>query len=223
MNLEIVKTVYVSTVPPEFIRQLVDIYFQLNKIDQFIGIHWRYNSNDFYDKNMANFTKRKLKKSNKRGLSLRLTKELQNVIKNTSYLFDKIRSPEILLGKSHKHVSTIIISSPFNMAAKFDQARSKFGYRIFTTKDSRDFLWEYRDNCEVVRDLFGEVLSTFEKEIMLRATVFYRSRPSNWSFNVQGMRWSSKKFGEIALDKTVFDLFVTENCGKDCLNANKLK
>ena len=40
-------------------------------------------------------------------------------------------------------------------------------------------------NCKLLADYLGDILSTFEKELMIRAFAFYRARPSNWSFNVQ--------------------------------------
>ena len=215
VSLERVKLVYANTVPPKFIRDLVDIYFEEYEVSNFIGVHWRYNPDDFFDKHVESFTKKKLKNSNNRGLPLRLVNELQKVIQNASYLIEKIPCSST--------ESTIIIASPFNMGSKFAEAASRFDYKILTTKNSKDFLWKYRTSCQVIKDFFGEVLSIFEKEIMLRSSIFYRSRPSNWSFNVQGMRWATKSYEQIENDRIVFDLFVTKNCSKKCLNSNKLE
>ena len=53
---------------------------------------------------------------------------------------------------------------------------------------------------------FGDILSTLEKEMMLLSRVFYRARPSNWSFNVQGHRFSEREFEEIRHDRVIFDV-----------------
>ena len=52
---------------------------------------------------------------------------------------------------------------------------------------------------------FGDILSTFEKEILIYAKLFLRSRPSNWSFNVQGHRFA--RYEELPYDRYVFDIF----------------
>ena len=61
--------------------------------------------------------------------------------------------------------------------------------------------------CAIIDKIFGDILSTLEKEIMVRSLVFFRVRPSNWSFNVQGQRFAIYGNENIMHDRVIFDIF----------------
>ena len=65
----------------------------------------------------------------------------------------------------------------------------------------------YKEKCELVKNLFGDIVSTFEKEVLVQALSFYRTRPSNWSFNVQGHRFARYTSEELKYDRVIFDVF----------------
>ena len=62
-------------------------------------------------------------------------------------------------------------------------------------------------NCWALHEHFGDILSTLEKEILIRARIFLRTRPSNWSFNVQGHRIAERGFEKVENDRVIFDVF----------------
>ena len=98
----------------------------------------------------------------------------------------------------------IFIASPQNVASRFSKIKNFGKYQIFTGEDTFEFLNQYTDKCQVIADYFGDILSTLEKEISSRAISFYRSRPSNWSFNVQARRFAEDV--DLELDRVVFDV-----------------
>ena len=59
--------------------------------------------------------------------------------------------------------------------------------------------------CWVLEEYLGEVNSELEKELLSRALAFYRSRPSNWSYNVQASRFG--RFENLPYDRAIFDIF----------------
>ena len=52
------------------------------------------------------------------------------------------------------------------------------------------------------------------------AGVFYRTRPSNWSFNVQAHRWARNVTG-LSNDAVVYDIFETPECGERCMAGSR--
>lgn len=72
----------------------------------------------------------------------------------------------------------------------------------------------------MIKNLYGDILSTLEKDILTHAYVFYRTRPSNWSFNVQAHRWAQNVTG-LAYDAVVYDIFETPICDKICMSGRK--
>ena len=52
-------------------------------------------------------------------------------------------------------------------------------YKIYTS-----VVLAFSSKCGILNDLFGDIHSTFEKELMLRVGAFSRMRPSNWSFDI---------------------------------------
>merc|ERR1712110_1320234 len=107
------------------------------------------------------------------------------------------------------HQKAVLITSPFNIADEFHKVGRDFkGYKFFTTHDTMDFLTRHRQDCEAIDNWFGEVLSELEKELLIYAKAFFRARPSNWSFNVQGHR--TAKFDTLDHDRYIYDLFKNE-------------
>ena len=55
---------------------------------------------------------------------------------------------------------TIFITSPSNVAKEFKNiGRVYKGFKIFTTNDSEKFMERYKEKCELVKTLFGDILS----------------------------------------------------------------
>lgn len=42
---------------------------------------------------------------------------------------------------------------------------------------------------------------------MVNSLAFYRSKPSNWSFGVQGLRFGRFNYDRIQYDRVIFDIF----------------
>ena len=63
----------------------------------------------------------------------------------------------------------LFITSPKNIVDKLSTIPNGThkGYKILTTADSEQFLSFYKQ-CQSVVDLFGDLLSTLEKEILFR-------------------------------------------------------
>ena len=91
------------------------------------------------------------------------------------------------------------------MAKLFQQALASLntttyrGWHIINAKQSAYFI---NDNfratdaphyCPIVSRWFGEIVPIVEMEILRRSMAFYRSRPSNWSFNIQAQRFANAK------------------------------
>ena len=53
--------------------------------------------------------------------------------------------------------------------------------------------------------------------LLVRSFAFYRARPSNWSFNVQGHRWAERKSKDLIYDRVVYDIFTNASCDRSCL------
>lgn len=112
--------------------------------------------------------------------------------------------------KSGQEPGIIYIASPLNIAEYFyNHTTNKIlnNYKVFTTIDIQRFLETYRKDCWVIDIYFGDILSTLEKEMMVLSKIFFRSRPSNWSFNQQGHRMPNYPYEEIQNDRVIFDVF----------------
>jgi len=81
-----------------------------------------------------------------------------------------------------------------------------FIINLITSIDTTKFLKREIAGCTLLESYMGDILSTFEKEILLNSSAFYRARPSNWSFNVQGQRFATHD--ELPYDRTIFDVFL---------------
>ena len=78
---------------------------------------------------------------------------------------------------------------------------------MFTSLDTEQFLRENSQDCDVIQRFFGDVLSTLEKDILSWGKVFFRTRPSNWSFNLQGRRMARYEWELIKEDRPIYGLF----------------
>lgn len=112
----------------------------------------------------------------------------------------------------------IYIASPGNVAEifknqiKFTDPVNKIlvhnsqKYKILFSEVAQIYLEKLKPSCPILNQHFDEIFSTFEKELMIQSFGFYRARPSNWSFNVQGARYS--KYDRLIFDRTVYDIFL---------------
>lgn len=197
IDLEMLKDVYRATAHPLFIQQLAQEFLTENGIDDFLGVHFRYNNNDF-------FNARPQAGKGGRSMDPSTYSNLVVALMYPKYMYDRLVKYHD--EKMEVKVSSVFIASPANIAAKFaDLGREYKGLKFFTGKDSFAFLEKKRKSCMVIDQWFGEVLSEFEKEIMVLAKVYFRARPSNWSFNVQGHRFA--KYENLEHDRWMYDIF----------------
>lgn len=144
---------------------------------------------------------------------MEISNHLQQTLKNPVYFLDLLlphieKNFENYTGNANDF-KTIFITSPADVAKEFKNIGSRIykGYKIFTTNDSEEFMRKYSENCELLKVLFGDVVSTFEKEVIVQSLSFYRTRPSNWSFNVQGHRFARYTSEELRYDRVIYDVF----------------
>jgi len=202
IDLPLIKDVYRATGHPLFIQQLAQEFLQLHGITpyNFIGIHFRYNVRDFFGKDLN-------LGASGRKMDAQTTGNIMISLKYPPYFLKQViqYANRELVGIGRK----VFIASPYNIAEGFASAagRNHFvkGYEFYTTKDSTAFLEAKRSGCEVIDTWFGEVMSEFEKEILIYAKAYFRSRPSNWSFNVQGHR--TAHYETLEDDRYTYDLF----------------
>ena len=191
-------------------------------------MHWRFNPGDIFSKDFLNSNATfehidKERGARVIGISQMLIQLIHKCMHNPDYLLEQlIQHIEKQFEKDKIVVKTIFITSPIEVADMLAKVGRTFrGYTIFTTIDTHDFLSRYRD-CETVDQLYGDILSTLEKEILVQSFAYYRTRPSNWSFNVQAHRWAKQVPG-LKFDSVIYDIFVSDTCDKKCLNAYKPK
>ena len=221
LNQPLIKQVFEATQHPYFIRNLADKFIsevmglENHRAHEFIGLHFRFNPGDFFEREFLNRTEAE---ADGNHIPNFIAKHLYRSLNDPRYLVENLidylekdvypkmekseTSPKSSLPK------TLFITSPKNIADKLAtiENHSYKGYTVFTTADSEKFLDFYR-KCQSIDDLFGDILSTLEKEILLRSLVFFRARPSNWSFNIQGHRFAKYLWEEIKYDRVVFDIF----------------
>ena len=217
LRKQLVKDSYLASKHPEFIRALSSDFLEefgihqqtsdSNPTFEFIAVHWRFNIGDFFKNDVLN--KNETEIGNK-GVSNDMAKHLYRSMKDFTYFFDHLIN---YLEKNSK-IKTILITSPINIArdiSKISQDQNNKGfykqYKIITTIDTDQYLTRFRSNCQVIDDYYGDVLSTLEKEIVLKSAIFIRSRPSNWSLNVQGHRFAVYDYEVIAKDSVIFEIF----------------
>lgn len=180
------------------------------KIRSYTGVHWRFNEGDFFGNGFKNHNENKV---SARGLSNNATKQLHRTLNHPEYFLDQLIPHLAQNYNGTENSKTLFISSPMNTAKLFRRTGDYKNFKIFTTTDTQAFLREKLEevNCTILVDMFGDILSTFEKEILLRSLGFYRTRPSNWSFNIQGHRWAEYGPKQLTHDRVIFDVFMGRN------------
>ena len=224
-DYNLVKKLFKYTPHPEFIRNLarefIGEYSPGEGID--IGVHWRFNNDDFligsYPKNMDKIVKfnNTIHPSFKSryGISREFIREFYRTTENPVNFLEKLIKnvethwPGITSTEQDQNLvqnRTIFIASPTSVAQKFSKIGKIFkNFKIITGLDTFKFLKAKSESCEMIDQYFGDILSTFEKEILIHVKSFYRSRPSNWSFNVQAGRFASGI--DLSHDRVIFDVF----------------
>ena len=230
MDWNLVADSYLATAHPKFIKFLAEKFLESigvvrngnenedftvnssNMVYDFTGIHFRFNPGDFF---LSDFMKTKPELTRQKGLDLGTVKNLQKSLKNSTYFYEKLYDFLNLTRREHANDDSpfriphfVYIASPINISKKFKSKAEKYKkLSIFTTLDLINFLEPFSNNCQILKNYFGDILSTIEKEIMILSKLFLRSRPSSWSFNVQGHR--NFKLGPelVKYDRVVFDVF----------------
>ena len=177
----------------------------------FIGIHFRFNTGDFFG---ADFAEKAEDEATGNHIPNQIAKHIHRSMLNGTYFLDKVVNyieTKVENGEFVKKPTAILVTSPTynSIAEQLKGIHEHRGYVIASTLDSTEFLKRY-EACVAIRDLFGDFLSTLEKEILLYSSAFFRARPSNWSFNIQGRRFSQFDYERIKNDRVVFDLFSNE-------------
>lgn len=214
MDKNLIYDAYLATQHPKFLRDLAKIFIRKKfQTDNFVAVHFRYNPGDFFSQN---FLKREGKVTAIRGITYKMALKIQKSLTNSTYFLENLMAKiEKLKGNSTENQNTdeqkpqiIYIASPDGISKYFPHKGYKFkNYKIYTTKDMHKFLNKFMNSCWVVKKYFGDILSTLEKELMILAEIFFRSRPSNWSFNEQGHRASQYEYDRIKNDRVIFDVF----------------
>lgn len=196
-----------------FIEKYFHINFDLpprEKYHNYASVHFRFNPSDFFGSSFlnVNISQENPNGGGFRGVNNGMSLEIQKTLKNSTYFLDKLckkldqiikitkdqdKLPEMdrnqtLYSETAKNLNKIVyIASPTNIADIFPHDGEHFaGYKIYNTLDMQKFLESFRKDCWVIDNYFGDVLSTLEKEMMVMANIFFRARPSNWSFKVWG-------------------------------------
>ena len=226
-DLELLRDSYRATTHPEFIRNIAEAFVR-EKFgdDNFVSIHFRFNQDDFFSpklfermpENINDWTGADDENLIKglRRLDISVAKPLFLSLRDPSYFIERLmkfldRSSQE--GARINKNTTIYIASPTNLAERFEKAADKHrdsnkdSHRLLTSIEVKAFLQSYRKSCWVVDTYFGDVLSTLEKEIIVMSRIFYRARPSNWSFNVQGHRMARYEYDYVKYDRVLFDIF----------------
>ena len=215
----LLKKVYMATSHPKFIRDLADLFIRSeigpkeylsSSSSSFISLHWRFNPGDFLSPDFLTI-RNESEVQGRRGVDKPAMLNLHKSLNNMTFLIEKL-----INHVERKDIAdppkTILITSPPGILHKINEKDlSNFQYhdkkyKILTTENSINFLKNFMD-CWVIEKYFGDVLSTFEKEVVLRSEIFYRARPSNWSFNTQGHRFAEFDYDKIKFDGVVYDVF----------------
>lgn len=210
-----------ATIHPKFIRQLarnfVKNFFKYDPglltlenqdtfeiKNHFIGVHFRFNPNDFFNKNFLDDDYEI--NHGKRAVSKEMLIKIRESIVNPESFLDLLTRhiKQSGLGQENK---IIYIASPSNIAKNFQKFKNYSGFEIFTSEHVNQFLTPLRKQCATLDRYYGEILSLVEKELMVISRHFYRCRPSNWSFNQLGYRAALMPYEKIRDDKVIFDVF----------------
>lgn len=145
-----------------------------------------------------------------RGLDLSAMSNIHHSLQNFTYFYEKLGAnlASKMAGFETEKEIQVFIASPVSVSKIISAGKTGSNFKIWTTQDSLKFLKKYLKSCWVYQDYLGEILSLFEKEVISKSQIFYRARPSNWSFNVEAQRFSNKKFENLKDDSVIFDIFV---------------
>ena len=209
-------------------KNFIGVHWRFNANDYLIGKPKDDELEEFrkflFDESL-NSTDHRLIKA-RHGLSADIIREIYKSMEDPIYflemLIEHIESDKYLNLPENENGYTLVIASPVSVAKKFENTLQKGyytsktsnkTYKIFTGHDTKKFLTYYlqkKHNCKTLQNYFGEILSTFEKELMVNSKSFYRTRPSNWSFNVQGQRFafSDDVGSDLVYDRVIYDVFL---------------
>ena len=183
-----------------------------NAKSNYLGIHFRFNPGDFFHSGFITEGSRGYM-----GLPIKLVNSLKRSLQQPEFFMRRALSfTQKQLYKRNRslnpfNITSVYLASPRNIAKRFDKLDDytigNQTFKIFTNQDTWSFLKEKSEDCPILEQYFGEILSTFEKEILVRSRIFYRARPSNWSFNVQGHRFARYEYEYIRYDNVIFSVF----------------
>ena len=218
IDKSLLHKVYLATSHPKFIVNLANQFIQeIIGTKKFAGIHFRFNVGDFVNRNSMSRPDEKMFGQN--GVSAEYMLHVKRSLQDFNYFFNRTIS---FFDKNSElsEIKTILITSPPMVADQISKVlkqksknegktfKSYKNYRIITTADTQQYLKnkEIETNCWAHRHYFGDILSTLEKQLMVQAKIFIRTRPSNWSFNVQGHR-NSEGYQKVANDRVIYEIF----------------
>jgi len=170
-DIDMIKNLWKYTAHPKFIRVLAQEFIRkfLNENENgFIGIHWRFNYDDFLigdqpseddlDKFIKNKKRRKrspnpvdptFDKKNgflaKKGLTSEIMEDIYRTMQDPYYFLDRF-IPHVEKNFEKKSTSKppqkIFISSPTTVSSKFSKNLKIQNYQIITGQDTKKFLKE---------------------------------------------------------------------------------
>ena len=214
----------------------------------FFGVHWRYNAGDYikysqFEQDNNNLQFRSFPHEISLHMKLVWLEPMHLFDLLIDHIEDNLKTSEIVLKPEEK---VIFIATPDggrkfeNLAVKFQDSLRKYrtnnttlpsslpiyrGWKIITTRQTTRFVSDKFKNqkskyyCETFDTFFGEFIPIIEMEILKRSFGFYRSRPSNWSFNIQAQRFANAEVNEdgtavLPLDRVVLDIFIEKSYRK---------
>ena len=177
----------------------------------FVAVHWRFNQGDFFTRDIL---EKKEEEVNGRGLPHEAAVHLWKTLKDPRYFLDLLiphLERNFHNSTQHSGQKVIFITSPMNIAKNFQKiGRDYKGYKLYNSLDTERFLNSFK-MCKYIDQTFGDTISTLEKEILVQSLAFYRARPSNWSFNIQGHRYAELGPGNLTHDRVVYDVFLNRH------------
>ena len=170
----------------------------------FAGIHFRFSPGDFFS---HEFLTKPENQTAGNHMPVSISKHIHRSLKQSGYFKSLVVSymkPRTVLSP----LKTIFVTSPISIAENLRSNDTYLSeYKVFTSLDTEEFLRNSSEDCDVIQRFFGDVLSTLEKDILSWGKVFFRTRPSNWSFNLQGRRMARYKWELIKEDRPIYGLF----------------
>ncbi|CAG5108482.1 Oidioi.mRNA.OKI2018_I69.chr1.g3817.t1.cds [Oikopleura dioica] len=179
-DAEIFSDVINYVARPQFMRALVDDFVKEKLFEgRFIALHYRFDDVDYLSRCST---------EDPYKICDDLMKMKGNMTESAeifvNYL-EKLRSEDV-------PIKAVYLASPpqevqINFSIK-DALRRRFPNQQVVFLDSKDIEPFYNRLANVPTGLKGDVMSSIEQEVCLRARVFLRARPSSWSSNVHIQR-----------------------------------